>query len=251
MRAHEFLTEALMSIDRDVDYLYHEYIKPSIDSIKSGTGYIESHAAYTDELKSDLCVRANELNPCVILINKPNNDNFYRPTDQTISISISREAAKMIKDYGGIDAALEMVTRYNDRPGIADQFRNEFEPAKIKGSIHHELVHWIDDTLHNQHIRSNITKKLAKGATSLARKPGDDVNTYEFERQSQIHNIYQLKQHYPEQWDKLTFTQMLQLSGPLASMYKSMPESQRQEWVRKMRMRMHREGLLGKRMTQL
>ena len=69
------------------------------------------------------------------------------------------------------------------------------------------------------------------------------------ERQGQIHNIKQLYNKHKDQWDKLTFKEMLELSPALDKVYYTMGDKNlRDKWVRLIKQRMYREGLLGKNM---
>ena len=69
------------------------------------------------------------------------------------------------------------------------------------------------------------------------------------ERQVQIHNIKQLYNKHKDRWDKLTFKEMLELSPALDTLYHAMGDKNlRDKWIRLIKQRMYREGLLGKNM---
>jgi hypothetical protein len=73
-------------------------------------------------------------------------------------------------------------------------FEKDLSEPRIKGSIHHELTHWVDDTMNNQHIDKfikNNEKKTAEENNVLKY-----INTHYLERQAQIHNIKQLHNYY-------------------------------------------------------
>jgi hypothetical protein len=74
------------------------------------------------------------------------------------------------------------------------------------------------------------------------------INAHPLEIQAQIHNIKQLHNKYSDQWDTLSFEDMLHMSPSLTSTYRSLPYGLKIKWVKNIKMRMFREGLLGKRM---
>jgi hypothetical protein len=127
--------------------------------------------------------------------------------------------------------------------------KKEYTEERIKGSIHHELAHWIDDTFNNQHLKKRIEKNLALNSAGEA-LPFDKVtvNAHYMEIQAQIHNIKQLHNKYADTWDTLSFDEMIGMSPSLYNTYRSLPYSLKTQWVKKLKMRMFREGLLGKRM---
>jgi len=125
----------------------------------------------------------------------------------------------------------------------------EFTEERIKGSIHHELAHWIDDTMHNQHIKKYVDNNIEKNAAGEALPYNKTtVNAIPMERQAQIHNIKQLHNKYKDIWDTLSFNDMIELSNTLKATMTSLPAELRKQWIKDTKMRMYREGLLGIKM---
>lgn len=242
------LTEKLTDVDDDVNMLYDMFFKKGVEDIQR-TNRISSRTfeqtdVDTSILKNELCVKAHELNPCKIMINKGNN--FYKPGESIISIAANLQAANfVISQYDGdLNRAADAL-----EPPQSIMIKKEYTEERIKGSIHHELAHWIDDTFNNQHLKKRIEKNLALNSAGEA-LPFDKVtvNAHYMEIQAQIHNIKQLHNKYADTWDTLSFDEMIGMSPSLYNTYRSLPYSLKTQWVKKLKMRMFREGLLGKRM---
>jgi len=124
-------------------------------------------------------------------------------------------------------------------------FKIEFTEEKIKGSIHHELTHWIDDVFHNRHIEKRINKQVELQTRDIG---GIPVNATKMEIQGQIHNIKQLYNKYKNNWNVLTFDDILNISPALNTVNNSLPSNFKERWIRDLKIRMNREGLLGKNM---
>lgn len=242
IKPYRFIVEKLTDVDSDVDLLYNLYFKKDIEEIEK-TGIItksmfEQHETDTLILKSEDAIGANEIAPCKIIVNK--NLNGYDPINKIIYISVHFGALGIALEEGG-DIGKAAQWMGSERTS----FLREFTKEKIKGSIHHELVHWLDDTFHGGHIRKRIEKQLGAGTRNLG---GKSVNAEKFEIQAQIHNIKQLYNSFGEDWDSMTFAQMISLSPPLSNIFRSLGGEELKGWKRDLKTRMSREGLLGKQM---
>jgi len=231
------LTEKLTNIDEDVNLLYTSFFEYDVKKLEK-TGLITNDMFLVNEtntsiLKTEDCVKANESNNCVILINE--GSNFYKPSTKKISISVNDDAINYVKDYFGGDLT--------QGEGL---ILKEFTEEKIKGSIHHELVHWIDDTLNNRHLSKRLNKTAEAGTLDLNNIP---VNSTKFEIQAQIHNIKQLYNKHSDIWDTLSFEDMIKYSPPLNTVFKNLPKVFKTRWIRDLKTRMYRENLLGKNMN--
>ena len=240
------LNEKLTNIDDDVNLLYIKYFEYDVNELErngiiTNNMFLESKID-TSILKSPESIEVHKLNPCVIKIN--NGSNFYQPSTSTISISVSDNALSYVKivSNGNFKQAINNLGNEKQKISLSREFTEE----RIKGSIHHELAHWIDDTLHNKHIAKRLNK-----ATELKNRDlnGIPVNATKMEIQAQIHNVKQLHNKYVNIWDTLTFQDMLNYSPPLTSVYNNLNGDTRTKWVRDLKTRMHREDLLGKKMT--
>lgn len=243
----ELLDERLTNIDDDVNLLYTKYFEYDVNRFEEtgffGKDLFLSTSTDTSILKSKECVEANKLNHCIIRINT--GDNHYAPNNKRIAIGINANAANFIIDNGGyFQKALNSLNSPQQRHTLSREFTEE----KIKGSIHHELVHWIDDTLNNRHIQKRINKATELGTRDIG---GINVNSTKFEIQAQIHNIKQLHNKYSNMWDNISFWDMIKMSPSLTSINNQLTGDERKEWIRNIKHRMHREGLLGKNMIHI
>jgi hypothetical protein len=240
------LVERLMDIDDDVDLIYDKYFKEYYDNMEK-TGKMTYDMFKLDEtdtsiLKSPLCIEAHKLNPCVIRIN--NGSNYYDPEEKIISVSFSNAAKNFVfsSANGNINHAINLLDDSQKK-----SLSREFKESTIKGSIHHELVHWLDDTMHNYHIKNRIKKQILLKTRDLK---GIPVNASKMELQSQIHNIKQLKRKHEDVWDDLSFDDMISLSPSLTIINKSLIDPYKSKWRIDIIKRMNRENLLGNNMVK-
>ena len=242
------LNERLMDVSEDVDNIYEKYFMADCEIMRD-TGMLESDMFdrsefSTSDLTSPLALKAHALNPCTILINVRNN--FYNPNKNIISLGINKSATNFIKDngYSLLKAQQRLI---NDGSQVdAKRLRGEFNYSRVKGSIHHELVHWIDDTLNNRHIRKAVDISSKKNSTIDSKGRARYLQPMEI--QALIHNIVQLNREYKSTWDELSFEEMINSSASLSSTMGGFSQSQKAEWKKVMINRMNREGLLGKNM---
>jgi 8-oxo-dGTP pyrophosphatase MutT (NUDIX family) len=242
------LTEKLTNVDSDVDLLYDKYFKTDIDELNR-TGIITKEMFETNVigddtniLNSEDSIKANETNRCELIINY-RLGNAYRPSTKTIFLSANRNAINyVLNDFNGdYKKALDSLKGSNQY----DTFKMEFTEERIKGSIHHELAHWIDDTNNNQHInkRTQIATKL--GTRDINNVP---VNSTKMEIQGQIHNIKQVYNKYKENWNELSLKDLFNLTPTLNIVFNNLKDSFKKQWLKDLILRMNRENLLGDKM---
>ena len=247
----DLLTEKLMNVEDDVDMIYNIYFKGLLETLLK-TRYlrinnIKTINTDTSILKNELCVKAHSLNPCEIIINQfPYGNgvcNYYNTNYHRIGMSFGGSAlAYLDSNDGSLDGCLRDIPNSQK-----EKFLSEFTEYRVKGSIHHELAHWLDDSLNNKHI----TKTLTKYKNTPVAELGDEfkyIDSHYLEIQAQIHNIKQMYNTHKAEWDELTFEDMLKLSPALTPVFKNFPEHVRIAWLKNIKKRMNREGLLGANM---
>lgn len=242
------IDEKLAEVDSDVDLIYDKYFRSAIDGLKeTGTlnfDLLQEHEISTTILQSERCKEAHKLNPCIIVTNSKKYGNykgFYAPKNTVILVNLHPGASELVKEYGGsVERASEDID-YSNR----EQFRSEFTEEVIKGTIHHELAHWIDDTLHNRHIRDRVLKATEGGKRNLNAKPIDMSN---MEIEGQIHNIKQLYNTHKDEWDDISFDYMISLSPTLKLINGRLRGDDNVIWRKAIQKRMYREGLMGAKM---
>jgi hypothetical protein len=238
-----FIDEKLANVDDDVNMLYNNYFAKDVKHLEE-TGEISFKSYETDSsiLSSFDSVKAHGINPALIRINTNgvSNSNTYDPINSVISFGVNQQAVSYVKQRKNINNAIRMLG--NSRS--AKLLSIEFSEEKIKGSIHHELAHWIDDSLHNRHMAGALMKRH-----EYTRNDKENINHTYIEIEGQIHNIKQLKNKFSDVWDDISFTELLSKSIPLTTVYDNSSGTARTNWVKKLKTRMFREGLLGKNMV--
>lgn len=239
------ISEKLANVDDDVDMLYDTYFRDDIEELER-TGIMTNlmfmpYEVGTRFLTSKESIESNELNKCIIKVNY--GSSFYEPHKQIISISVDSGAVNYVKQMG--DGNLESAIQSLELPREKQSMSHEFTEERIKGTIHHELAHWIDDTLHNQHLTKRIERAMELQTKDIC---GIPVNSTKMEIQGQIHNIKQLHNKYSNIWDELTFDEMLKYSPTLSVVNRQLTGDVHRKWKRDIIQRMSREGLLGKSM---
>lgn len=244
----EPLNEKLTNIDDDVNLIYDEYFREGVEEFEETKRMTRNlfipGEGDTSMLKDPESVEANAINPCAIYINKM--VNHYDPNAKVVSVSANIQAIDfLIEAADGYLSRAQAKLPYDQGDALAKEFTEE----RIKGSIHHELAHWIDDTMHNQHIKKYVDNNIEKNAAGEALPYNKTtVNAIPMERQAQIHNIKQLHNKYKDIWDTLSFNDMIELSNTLKATMTSLPAELRKQWIKDTKMRMYREGLLGIKM---
>jgi hypothetical protein len=238
------LREKLTDVGDDVEMLYMRFFDHDIKELEQTDKIINDMFVYSESdtsiLTSKECLEAHKLNPCTFRVNT--GYNAYDPNKKIIHIGINDNAVTHVKNEGGnLTMAMDGLLHPNQKASLA----HEFSPEKIKGSIHHELAHWIDDTFHNGHIKHYLDKAIKLKTKTFNGVP---VNTTKMEIQGQIHNIKQLHNKYKDIWDTLSFYDMIRYSPALLGIFNGLNGELKAKWIRDIKTRMHREGLLGKNM---
>lgn len=242
----ELLNEATFDLDKQVDFVYDNYFRDVVENmVKNGNFVTNTRQLSSQDLPSSKIIDdANEINPVEIYIFAEGYGNQYIPPKAMITIGINENAVDAAKHMGGIlKASLAIGGTKGER------FIKEFSEPRIKGSIYHELSHWLDDTFHNKHIDSMIKKAVATKDKNILKRGQPDIGMTPYERDAQIHAIKQLKRSHADIWDELSFEDMLELNPSLQHVYDGVWRIDKEEsWKKMILRRMSREGLLGDKM---
>lgn len=236
------INEKLANVDEDVNMLYNNYLAKSINIINEtgrvNKSYFEQYETDTSILKSEDAVAAHNIRPAKIYVNYFRGNN-YNPHTDVINFGFNNSAIDYASEYDTLKNAA------NDIPN-GNSLLLEFTETKMKESIHHELAHWIDNVLHNNHLVNDLKKRknLVANDSSI-----NNVNSSYFEIEGQIHNIKQLKNKYSDTWDNLKFSELMLMSPSLDNINNSIHGDEKRKWIRDLKTRMYRENLLGKNMV--
>jgi hypothetical protein len=133
----------------------------------------------------------------------------------------------------------------------------EFKDYRIKGSLHHELIHWIDDSIHDNFIskKLNVANANIKNPKIVKKtfyqKRSRTANS-PIEINAQIGAIKEIRNSMSqEEWDELSLTDMLFLHPSFVGIWNNATEEERIEFKIAILKRLQREGLLGKNMRNV
>jgi hypothetical protein len=235
------ILEKTFDLDVDVDWIYDKFFKKDIETIQKtrriGRGMFKPQKITTASLKSAQAKEAHKIKPCTIYINLPDAPRAYQPFSRNIFVAVNRNAVDFVikKMRGDLDLAIE----YTD-----PMIEVEFASMTIKSNIYHELSHWLDDVFHGEALSREVDKWM-----KADEKPKEAIIS-SIEINAQIHTIKQMKRSLGDKWEEMTFSDLLsvlpiynvirkQFLGKPFKIYR---------WEKKLKQRMHREGLLGKNM---
>ena len=244
MRLKQYINENILNektfkLNKDIDFIYNNYFKKIVNNIKKGKFNIKDIKKVSfpsSELKNRDSQKAHNLNPIVIKIGLYNVPN-YNPITKEIFLTLNLNFIHLIKKFGSIEAAVSVLPHDKRK-----EFEGEIDEHRVKGIIHHELSHWINDTLHNKNIEKLVKKaKNILNTKGMNKKVQDIMNQKkgtpfltDYEIDAQIHSIVQLKRYNKDVWDIITFEEMIKLSSPLTHIYKNLKQdlSKFKNWKR-------------------
>lgn len=253
MRFKSYINEKLLEIkDKDIDIIF-DYIKKDTENLYKflKNKEYEKFETYANSiavdhalnkygrvidssvLKSDLCRKAHLLNPIKIEVGIV-SINLYDVAYKKIEVGL-------IRSHLIIDLETLVPSKYK-------QFTKEFDPIRVKSSIKHELIHWIDDSIHNNYL----TKKLNRisraikelGKTEALKKAGNWGERSE-EINAVVNQIAYIKKQNEDLWELMTWED---LGDILSSIRVYFMGNKNKENRKRLKKRLHREGLLGKYM---
>lgn len=260
MRFKQYLNEKTYAIGADVDLIYKKFLKKPLMMVKKGDikgflKFVKDHKMFETskdsefgtmmsfELKSKKSKEASKINPVYIIVGIFDSASYYNPLKKQISISLNLNAFNLLKDVPYKKIKYELPD--NDTWA---RFQAEFTEANIKGTIYHELSHWLNDTLHNQNIKKRLDKAHETGKFGSLKKFGTDLFT-DYELDAQVHAIKQLKRNYKKDWDKLTWNDIEKKKVSFYVIKKALKNASKiaqDDYMKRMLKRLNREKLLGK-----
>lgn len=263
MRLKNYLIERTFNIDVDVDWVYDKFFKKYIDLFQSGRinefikkasaksnpwGYTFGTCQSTD-LPSVYAQHASSINNVMIVSGILKEGSSYRPSpNNMIFLSLHYGAFNGLISNGSLDSILG---HFDDK--TARRFLGEFNKTSVKGTIYHELSHWIDDTLHHSHIKNLLDVARESGNNKLLLKHGTALFT-NHEINAQVHAIKQVKRDYDGDWDSITWDEIVNMKPSFhvvsTALNVTIPVA-REEYFKALLKRLNREKLLGKNMRDI
>jgi hypothetical protein len=250
------LNEKLFDFDDDVDFIIKESgisdffndveagKKPYYDEIMNDEE-IAFLVIKSDELKSEDAIKAHAINPISIFIGfaKGNIGSHYNPKDKYLLASPNRSA---FKTYYRKEE--ELLPKFKQKT-----LKQDLSLNRLRYALAHELSHWISDSLHNSHIEKIIDRANELNKADYMKLKKHDVNMTYFEIDALVHSIKDMKRNYTqEEWDNMSLEDIMLDYTALYSVDQILKERYGLEvsliWQKNLIQRMHREGLLGKKM---
>ncbi len=255
----KYLNEKTFDIDDDVNYLYNEFyeiigtwqkknakhkIQKFLRKNRSKIGLFSS-----EELISKPIEVAHELNPIDIYLKYySKGGSVYVPHKNLIETSIPTPAMELI-----LTKDIETLDEFFPTDKQEERFWNDFSEQKLKGTIYHELSHWLNDTLHNFNITKTFTKasKDPSRVGELIKFGASSVSLSNMELDAQIHAIKELKRRFDHVWDDLSFFDFATLNSSFHTVFTTAVkagEKEYKKYFKSLVKRLNRENLLGKNM---
>ena len=249
----QYLTEKTFKLGKDVDMIYDKLFRKLLNDYKKGKGFPLKQISPipSSALKSKDARKAHELNPITIFGGIDEKIiNSYAPSKSFIHLTLHTDAIGLLRDNDfDMKRTLENLPKSQH-----SNFKAEFDGSRVKATIYHELSHWISDSVHNRHILKTLSR--AKEAPDIIQrkyiiKQGQEsVALTDYEIDAQIHGIKQLKRLNLDMWDLYNFSDLLPIAPNLTTIYKNLSTEGKKKWLKKIRVRMARENLLGKEMKK-
>lgn len=252
------LLEKLFYIKEQVDYIYKHCFKAFLKSVNTNK--------VNDTIKQYLANRQS------VLLKKLTTKDLSKHSEvelannkQIFAIKCGVFADGSFVDYD--NNIIQISINYSNTANrvLAGSFevfsdsrkaKHSIPEERITSTIYHELSHWLSNSLYNGYIVGNIKNRHRKAQSKKMSfddyKKVDTTNTSYFEIDAQIHAIHNLKR-YNKNWDSLTIIELFDLYPSLkdvaTEIYQKGKNSKRlNDWLKQLRKRMDREGLLGKSM---
>lgn len=262
------ILENTFDVEKDVNFLYKMgKFNQIIDSVREYLFQNAPHKLQTDilqnkdlifakidssELKDEDSRQAHKLNPVTIFLGVFKSGSIYDPISKIIYVSLNYNVLRIFLQYGkfGKNKIKSVIVKKSEKASVF----NEITTSRIKSTIAHELSHWIDDSLHNNHIHNLLSRANDLKNSDILKLGQKNVSMTYFEIEAQIHGIKNLKKIKKKIWDTLTLTDVFFIYSSLRSIVikilSEYDESVVNIWLKNLIKRMSRGGLLGKNMTK-
>jgi hypothetical protein len=259
--------EATFNLDRDVNALYNaanlgrfhrvlergdpEEIRRVFYPVASTPG-VDFYTTDSSRLKTRVAKRAHKANPVEISIGAYSGGSYYAPESKLIVVSLSRPALRALHDA---NYSLKELKRFVGHQ--YDFLIREFDAEGLKGTIYHELTHWVSDSLHNRHIAKLINVAKDARGSEVLRRWRPSVGQTPMEIDAQVHAVKAIRQTMGKKdFDKITWEDLFKRKISILFNFGVtprgiLPEKEWQKYFKIFVKRLHREGLIGKRMRDI
>lgn len=248
----DFLFESLNQLDSVVDYIYTEsncsrFItdfnagkKPYFEEIKYEDDVVlgKFESSEIIDNASERVIFAHLSKPVTIKVGIFNQlGSYYKPSENYIQASFN---------YFALSTLYFRNTEFEN-----SIIFEEITEDKIKGTLAHEISHWVDDALYGQITKyTTLAKELNR--YDILKLGKANVNMTHYEINSQIHQIKDFKRRHEHEWNELSFTELVEKIPALYAIKTQLNSKYSSDaykiWLKLLFKRMNREGLIGKSM---
>ncbi|CAM0049327.1 hypothetical protein VPHF86_0142 [Vibrio phage F86] len=246
------LNEKTFDIDDEVDYLYDLFFREFIESfdpndlqvLPSNFGAISGPDFVEDSNNPDI-EEAHDRIWLEEITTNVRRGNVYVPSGGEASINFSIPSSA----YKAYEAGIVRQLSAKDQKAI----KNEMTEARMKGTIMHELSHWMNDAFGNQFLSKRKRKADLSGNANKTLNQGKARGHQfltDYELDAQIHAIYQYRRSNPRKWETMTLGEALEEMPFHRPLEDSLTRKEYKEWKKYMYTRLARENMLGRRMKK-
>lgn len=255
----ELLTEALIDLDvKDINKVFapfRHYLDSFSDLLAKPVELIDTRDFVeligdpripiqkfdSSILNSKSAQAAHEVNPITIELYKVVDANHYDPLNRRVVLGIPRSLTNLVSVHQASSWA-----HHHLKSAQAD-----VSELKMKSTIRHELTHWIDDSLHNLHMRRAFTaihagktpNERAQLYKKLLAAGREDVYLAPIEITAAVNQIAEIKRRIGDKkYNSLTWVKFLELLPGLQALNNSKIGV---EWRKEIFKRLARENLIG------
>jgi len=260
LRERQYLLEGMFTINKDVDYLYkkaklgrlHGLLKKgNMKGLEKALDSFKTVLVSSSELRSRAARKANKVNPIGIRLTIGSEGSYYKPAEKVIQISLNHNAYGLLRNTGYNQSAIKDIigTQYS-------RFVGEFDAENVKGTIAHELSHWLNDSLHGKAVARTLAVVREKGVEAASGK-FLTMRQHPIEIDAQVHAVREVRREMGKRaYDKLTWPDLFRKKNSLPGNFRDnrgqpLLPKQYNDTMKRLVKRLHREGLLGKGMKRL
>jgi hypothetical protein len=264
LKFKEFLIEKTFNVNKDTDWIMqtsgmkHFLRLIESENVQDIQEFVQQNVDYKGEvnllatdssfLKSRDSKKAHKKKPINIRVGMYQDGSFYNPVDKQLQISLNYHA---FTTFSNLDFSKDKARNDGMLNAQATRFLHEFDYKSVAATVQHELTHYLDDALHNDMIQK-VVNRAKEGKVGLKGSKAD-VNHTEFEINSQIHAMKQLKRDMgKKKYDALNFKTLFQNKASIMSNFKNFRnEDEYTKMVKAFVSRLHREKLLPKGLQRI
>lgn len=252
-KLNRILNERTHELDDDVDYIYNKagygelvaaVKNQDIQKMRELRNKYFSRRVVIDssELTNEDSVMAHKKNPIDIYIGGEGG-NYYVPSKGYIQLSPRLDVLDL---YIRGDVDIYVLSYQKDR------FHNEMSEISFKGSIYHELTHWIDDSLYGGFLDKKTKSAYeTKSNLPLLGKKTKVSHTF-YEVNSQVHAIKQIKRNLGSvEYEKAGWGDLIKLKSSLMVNFGGFKDEKDYDtFMNDFIRRLHRENLLTNKLIK-